>query len=169
MRRQSSITRATLAVALAATALAAPAARPHDEPPPDAPDSGVPAVVLLAGAAPTTVTVDPRAPTVDWSADKSATAALLALCGDGTTPAGWHRLRPGAQLDTGPAPCPPAWPAWTPAATFAVVKQPTLGGDGLAGTEPAGPITPVLRLLGALLPRSDLPTGRTTHLDPRPA
>lgn len=146
--------RAALAVGLAATALAAPAqaAPAAAEATPSAAETapaGVPAVTLLHGAAPTTITPDDEpAP--------AATALTVPRCGRNPIADG-----------TAPAPCPPG-STWTNAATFAVVKQPHPSVDQHA-TPAGGPSAPSLLLLDQLLPRAALPTGRTTHLDPRPA
>ena len=158
--RPRHIVSAALAAGLAATALAVPARAAHPAEPADAaqpaPAVEVPAVVLLAGAAPTTVTV-----TVTVTRRQAATPTargitgvlLAAFCGDTV----W------------PCPPPPAPPAdWTGASGFAVLKQPHPSVDQHA-TPAVGPTTPALLRLHHVRPRSELPAGRTPHLDPRPA
>ena len=153
---------AALACGLTAVNLAVPAPAAHAEPVKDAPAAGVPAVDLLVGPAPMTVTVTamPTGPVVAVS----GAALLLHTVGcEATTPvAGTDR---GHASQPGPCPTPAEW---TDPATFAIVKQPHPSVDQHA-TPAVGPSAPSLLLLDHLRPRSALPDSRTTHLDPRPA
>lgn len=133
--------RVAIAVGIAATALAVPAPTPTDAIPAEVAPAAVPAVNLLAGTAPGTITRD-------QAANQTATATLLAaICAPDPCPA------PGDHLA---------------AATFAAIKQPHPSVDQHA-TPAGGPSAPALLLLDHIRPRSALPAGRATHLDPRPA
>lgn len=141
--------RVALAVGLAGTALTAPTPAPTAPADPAQPSAvetapeGVPAATLLAGAAPTTVTRTAA------NSTELPTAALA-----------------GAVCVT--FPCPPQAPEFASQTGFAVLKQPHPSVDQHA-TPAGGPSTPALLLLDHMRPRSALPAGRTTRLDPRPA
>ncbi|OKI47255.1 hypothetical protein [Micromonospora sp. CB01531] len=139
--------RTALAAGLAATVLVVPTPAPAATADPSSVEvapAGVPAVALLAGPAPSTVTIPAAAP----SAAETAIAAI-----------GTVRCRD--------VPCPPHPADWT-ASTLAVLKQPHPAAE-LQATEQAGLDFPNLQRLHRVRPRSTLLTGRATHLDPRPA